>query len=133
MQFSTASVIQKLGFKSGHRCWILEGPASLEILITHLQDVSLEKDLAEYDIILSFHRDEDSLVRLKRDLIPKLAQNGMIWMFWPKKSSKVHSSLSRDSIRAYGLECGLVDIKIASLDETWSGLKMVIPRKDRKK
>jgi hypothetical protein len=56
----------------------------------------------------------------------------MIWISWPKKASKVETELDEGIVRRAGLGCGLVDIKICAVDETWSGLKFVIPVEDRK-
>ncbi len=68
-------------------------------------------------------------------VLPKLKNriksNGIIWASWPKKASKVVTNITEDIIRNYALEIGLVDIKVCAVDNTWSGLKMVIPVKDR--
>jgi hypothetical protein len=55
----------------------------------------------------------------------------MIWVSWPKKASKVPTDITEDIIRNYAIEIGLVDIKVCAVDETWSGLKLVVPVKDR--
>ncbi|MEZ5893480.1 MAG: hypothetical protein R3C58_10130 [Parvularculaceae bacterium] len=62
-----------------------------------------------------------------------LAPNGMIWASWPKKSSGVPCDMTDADIRSLGLKAGLVDIKVCAVNEIWSGLKFVIPVKDRKK
>jgi hypothetical protein len=61
-----------------------------------------------------------------------LAQNGLLWISWPKRSSGVATDLSENIIREIGLSNGLVDIKVCAVDETWSGLKFVYRVKDRK-
>jgi hypothetical protein len=61
-----------------------------------------------------------------------IQQNGMIWISWPKKSSGVSSSVTEDTIRALALPLGLVDVKVCAVDETWSGLKLVIRKELRK-
>jgi hypothetical protein len=58
--------------------------------------------------------------------------NGMIWVSWPKKSSGVSSSVTEDVIRDVALPLGLVDIKVCAVDNTWSGLKLVIRKELRK-
>ncbi|GAC1416452.1 MAG: hypothetical protein NVS1B13_02140 [Flavisolibacter sp.] len=55
----------------------------------------------------------------------------MIWVSWPKKSSNIKTDVDENLIRNFALELGLVDIKFCAVDETWSGLKLVIPLKDR--
>jgi hypothetical protein len=62
----------------------------------------------------------------------EIEQDGMIWISWPKKASKVPTDITEDVIRRLALENGLVDVKVCAVDETWSGLKLVIPVKDRK-
>ena len=61
----------------------------------------------------------------------QLKPNGMIWASWPKKSSMVETNVNEDIIRNYALQIGLVDIKVCAVDNIWSGLKLVIPVKDR--
>jgi hypothetical protein len=55
----------------------------------------------------------------------------MMWISWPKKSSGVATNLDENIIRDFGLEAGLVDVKVCAVDETWSGLKFVYRVKDR--
>jgi hypothetical protein len=57
----------------------------------------------------------------------------MIWVSWPKKSSGVVTDLDENVIRDFGLRSGLVDVKVCAVDETWSGLKFVIPVAERSK
>ena len=56
------------------------------------------------------------------------ATDGMVWVSWPKKSSGIATDLSDVVVRQTALPLGLVDIKVCAIDETWSGLKFVIPR-----
>ncbi|MBL0053679.1 MAG: DUF3052 family protein [Bacteroidetes bacterium] len=62
----------------------------------------------------------------------EMKQNGMIWISWPKKSSKVETDIDENVIRNFALQNGLVDIKVCSVNNTYSALKFVIPAKDRK-
>jgi hypothetical protein len=55
----------------------------------------------------------------------------MIWVSWPKKASKMPTDITEDIIRNFALQTGLVDIKVCAVDDIWSGLKLVIPVKDR--
>jgi len=66
----------------------------------------------------------DALAALR----PAIQLNGMIWVAWPKKSSKILTDVTEDVIRAMALERGLVDVKVCAVDGTWSGLKLVIPK-----
>jgi hypothetical protein len=58
--------------------------------------------------------------------------DGMIWVSWPRKSSGVSSTIVEDTIRQVALPLGLVDIKVCAVDDTWSGLKLVIRKEMRK-
>ena len=61
----------------------------------------------------------------------RIKPNGIIWVSWPKKASKVPTDITEDVIRNFALQTGLVDIKVCAVDDIWSGLKLVIPVKDR--
>jgi hypothetical protein len=61
-----------------------------------------------------------------------MEQDGMIWISWPKKSSGVATDITEDFIRNLAIQHGLVDVKVCAVDAVWSGLKLVIPVKERK-
>jgi hypothetical protein len=67
-----------------------------------------------------------------RSALTKLKQDGTIWVSWPKKSSKVPTDITEDTIREIALPLGLVDVKVCAVDDTWSGLKLVIRKELRK-
>ena len=71
---------------------------------------------------------EEEFPKLKK----RLTQRGMLWISWPKHSSAIETDLSESLVREIGLDNRLVDVKIASIDETWSGLKFVRRVRDRK-
>ena len=85
------------------------------------------------DVVIFFTKQrkevEKELPRLRR----KIKQNGMICVSWPKKASGVATDVTEDIIRDTALGCGLVDIKVCAVNDILSGLKLVIPVKDRKK
>ncbi|HMJ06699.1 MAG TPA: DUF3052 domain-containing protein [Chthoniobacterales bacterium] len=62
----------------------------------------------------------------------KMADTGVLWVSWPKKSAGVMTDVTEDTIRAVALPLGLVDVKVCAVDETWSGLKLMIRRENRK-
>ncbi len=61
-----------------------------------------------------------------------IKQDGMIWVSWPKKASRVPTDMTEDVIRKVALPLGLVDVKVCAVDEIWSGLKLVIRKELRK-
>jgi len=65
-------------------------------------------------------------------LISSIRQDGMIWVSWPKKASKVPTDVTEDVIRSVALPLGLVDVKVCAVDDVWSGLKLVIRKELRK-
>jgi hypothetical protein len=66
-----------------------------------------------------------------RPLMDNIARDGTIWISWPKKASKVATDITEDVIRDVVLPIGLVDVKVAAVDEVWSGLKLVIRKELR--
>jgi hypothetical protein len=61
-----------------------------------------------------------------------MLEEGLVWASWPKKSSGVRSRIGRSEVMAVGKNAGLVDVKVCAVDDTWSGLKFVIPVRHRK-
>ncbi len=84
------------------------------------------------DFIHFFPRDRKEYEKRLPELKKALAPSGMIWVSWPKTALKVPTDMTERVVRDYALKCGLVDIKVCAVDGNWSGLKMVIPVKDRK-
>jgi hypothetical protein len=78
-----------------------------------------------------FTKKEDEFIKTLPLLKDQIKPNGIIWVSWPKKASKVLTAITEDTIRNYAIKIGLVDIKVCAVDEIWSGLKLVIPVKDR--
>jgi hypothetical protein len=70
---------------------------------------------------------ERDITALRQEILP----NGMVWISWPKKASKIPTNITEDLIRQLALSNGLVDVKVCAVDEVWSGLKLVVRVKDR--
>ena len=75
---------------------------------------------------------KEELGKILPQLKSLLNKNGMLWISWPKKASKVMTDLDENVVRDIGLQNGLVDVKVCAVDEIWSGLKFVYRLKDRK-
>ncbi len=80
-----------------------------------------------------FARERRGLVRELKRCRSKIADDGTIWVSWPKKSSGVQTDITEDTIRDVALPLGLVDTKVCAVDETWSGLKLMVRRENRAK
>jgi hypothetical protein len=126
--YSGTPLPKKLGIKDGGNSAILNAPLGYAKSLGVKANSELKSEL---DFIQFFTKSraelEKQLPRLRKALKP----DGMIWISWPKKSSKVATDITEDVIRDTALGLKLVDVKVCAVDETWSGLKLVIPIKDR--
>ena len=77
-----------------------------------------------FDFIHLFVKATADLARDLPKLEPRLADGGMLWVSWPKKSSKLFVDLTEDGIRKICLPLGLVDVKVCAVDADWSGLRL---------
>jgi hypothetical protein len=131
--YSGTPLAKKLGIKSGLDERLVGAPDNYFSLFYDMPDgVNFNDDPnIPQDFIHFFVKEEEVLLEILPLLKDRLKPNGMIWVSWPKKSSKVVTDITEDTIRSFALEIGLVDIKVCAVDEVWSGLKLVIPVKDR--
>jgi len=131
--YSGTPLAKKLGIKEGFKIRLINSPEYYFELFTDLpENISILKDTkSKKNFIHCFVKQEKELHKnipsLKNEILP----NGIIWISWPKKASKVTTDVTEDLIRNLALASGLVDIKVCAVDEIWSGLKLVIPVKDR--
>ncbi len=132
--YSGTPLLKKLGIKNGFRMLILNAPTDyfdrLGPLPPGVQVFPTQKGFLEFIHFFPKNRIdyETRLPALKK----ALAAHGMILVSWPKKSSNIKSDVTEHAVRDYALKIGLVDVKVCAVNEKWSGLKWVIPVKDRK-
>jgi hypothetical protein len=129
--YSGTPLPRKLGIKPGHRLLLLGAPDGFA-LPDLPEDVSVVKRAqGEADVIVSFHTVrahlEARLPRLRDHMRPAAG----LWIAWPKRASKVDTDITEDVVRELGLANRLVDNKVAAIDATWSGLRLVIRLRDR--
>jgi hypothetical protein len=131
--YSNTPLLKKLGIKEGMDICILNSPENFFDLLGALPDriTCREKLRPDLDYVHVFVKQKSALVKHFTNCRESIKSNGMIWISWPKKSSSLASDLDENSIRQIGLDIGLVDVKVCAVDETWSGLKFVIPLKNR--
>jgi hypothetical protein len=131
--YSGKPLVEKLGIKPGARVAILGAPKGYERTLGKLpQRVQHQaRDAGRLDFIQLFASEKKALDREFAALERALAPAGQLWISWPKRSSGVPTDLTEDVIRAIGLAHGLVDVKVAAVDDVWSGLKFVRRLKDR--
>jgi hypothetical protein len=131
--YSATPLAKKLGIKEGFKIGLINVPDYYYSLFTGLPDNLIIADYPsqELDLVHLFTKQQSEFLQLLPIIKSTIKQNGMIWVSWPKKASKVPTDITEDVIRNYALQIGLVDIKVCAVDEVWSGLKLVIPVKDR--
>jgi hypothetical protein len=132
--YSSTPLAKKLGIKAGAKILLHNQPENYLTLFTdfpadtaELTDIKSETA----DFIHIFCTSTDEIETAAEKYKPMLKKSGMMWISWPKGSSAISTNLNRDFIREYMLDNGLVDVKVAAIDEDWSGLKFVYRLKDR--
>ena len=125
--YSGTPLARKLSLKDGLRVWWDAMPASVvrEIQGEKLVLQTLDQPQPPIDAAHVFVTERGALEAKLHDLKPLLAPSGFIWVSWPKKTSKVPTDITEDTIREVCLPMGLVDVKVCAIDATWSGLKLM--------
>ena len=131
--YSGTALEKKLGIKENFRIRLIHAPENyFDFFAEWPENIEISDDpRKKKDLIHFFTKEFSEYHALLPLLKEEIEQNGMIWVSWPKKSSKVATDITEDKIRNYALQTGLVDIKVCAVAEIWSGLKLVIPVKDR--
>ena len=131
--YSGTPLAKKLNLRDGQRVWF------------HAMPECVQDEIDEYALELTFVADPSEgidaahvfvtrraeLGKLLEALRHQIAKDGQIWVSWPKMASKVETDITEDTIRDVCLPLGLVDTKVCAVDETWSGLKLVIRKELR--
>ncbi|MDT4936600.1 MAG: hypothetical protein QOG80_271 [Pseudonocardiales bacterium] len=129
--YSGTPLAAKLGIKPGSRTLLVAAPELSALSIPAGAVLHRRQGSGPYDVVLLFAPDLASLVRRFAPLIPAVTTAGALWVCWPKRASGVPTDLDENVVREHGLTAGLVDVKIAAVDATWSGLKFVRRLADR--
>jgi hypothetical protein len=131
--YSKTPLAQKLGIKAETRFLLLGSPDGFERELPTLPSTAIAtpRSAPEIDLIVFFTPDLKTLKRELSSLIKKLPATGVLWVAWPKLASGVPTDLREGVVRDTLLATGLVDIKVCSINETYSGLKFVRRLKDR--
>ena len=136
--YSGTPLPAKLGLKDGMTAAFIALPAELDDLtdavdfahVDRLADWSEISGAAlKYDAVHAFTRQRIEIEDRLAGIQASIKRDGMVWVSWPKKASKVPTDVTEGVIRAEALKLDLVDVKVAAVNEIWSGLKLVI-RKD---
>jgi len=130
--YSGTPLANKLGLKAPLTLLTIAAPTEYSTWlgpVPGVQFTSRLKAAVEAAHVFVLHRKslEKHLTALRRALAP----NGFVWVSWPKKSSKVETDVTEDTIREVALPMGFVDIKVCAVTDVWSGLKLVIRKSER--
>jgi hypothetical protein len=132
--YSSTPLPQKLGIKPGMSIAVLKAPRDIEAILGDLPEgVTVSHRLTGHrDLVLIFITRQVDLASRLPGLINAIAPNGMIWVAWPKRASKIETDMTEDVIREIVLPASaLVDVKVCAIDQIWSGLKLVIRKEHR--
>jgi hypothetical protein len=136
--YSGTPLVRKIGIKDDHVVFLDGAPAGFELHDTGGAEV-VRRLPRSVDVTLTFHTSYAALARRLPQLFDRTSTAGMVWVCWPKKSAQrsarnpqgLVSDLDENLVRDLGLELGFVDVKVAAVDDTWSGLKFVRRLADR--
>ena len=141
--YSGTPLVEKLGIKDGQVVFLDGAPADLELALHGLSPGGarlVQRLPRAADVTLTFHTTYAGLAKRLPTLFERTTTAGMVWVCWPKKAAQRSrrnpdgpvSDLDDNRVRALGLELGFVDVKVAAIDETWSGQKFVRRLVDRR-
>ena len=128
--YSGTPLVTKLGIKDGHTVFLDGVPDGVDL--GDLGGAHVVRWLPrQADVTLTFHLERARFERRLPLLVERTVADGMVWVCWPKKASRVPTDLDENVVRAIALAAGVVDVKVAAIDATWSGLKLVRRLRDR--
>lgn len=124
--YSGTPLARKLGIGEGDRYAVVADPGHADELLAPLpHGAERIDDAREADVVLAFTTTRDDLETRIGDLANAVFPDRLLWIAWPKRSSKVPTDVTEDVVRDVALPLGLVDTKVAAVDATWSGLRLV--------
>jgi hypothetical protein len=132
--YSGTPLATKLGIKAGHRVGLINPPDGFAALVEPLPDgVELLAGVrSRRDVVVAFLRERGELESKLAAMAKATFPDGAIWIAWPKRASKVPTTITEDTVREVALPTGLVDNKVCAIDDTWSGLRLVVRREHRR-
>lgn len=131
--YSGTPLAKKLGIAPAQRVLLLGAPQGyLELLAPLPAGVGFEtRPGSGVDLAQLFVTDRAELAKALADMRRRLRSDAALWISWPKKASKVPTTITEDVIRELALPLGFVDIKVCAVDAIWSGLKLVVRKELR--
>ncbi|MCB0724296.1 MAG: DUF3052 family protein [Ignavibacteriae bacterium] len=130
--YSGTPLVKKLGIKEGFKVRFINKPKNYMDLLEEIPPAVKQIKTGKADFVHIFTKSRKELASELKKNMRSIEQDGMIWVSWPKKASKIQTDITEDVIREVALPMGLVDIKVCAVDDIWSGLKLVIRKENRK-
>jgi hypothetical protein len=132
--YSGTPLVKKLGIRPGERVIAIAAPEDYPQLLAPLPDGAAisSRVISGARFVHLFVTRRAELEKRLAALREKLDDAGVLWVSWPKKASGVTTDITEDTIREVSLPLGFVDVKVCAVDDTWSGLKLMIRRENRK-
>lgn len=123
--YSGTPLWKKLGFKPGMHVAVLNAPAHYSGLVAgHPEPMRFSRSAKQADAIHLFVTEPAELQAIAAHALA-MPPGTMLWVSWPKLTSKLSMGLREDDIRRAAIACGLVDVKVCAVDQDWSGLKLM--------
>lgn len=129
--YSGTPLPAKLGLKPGQRLLFSAAPDGFVASLGPLPPGARVASRGAFDLAVLFVRSARELEAALAKAKPRLDPSGAVWIGWPKKASGIRTDVTEDVVRAAALARRLVDVKVCAIDETWSGLKLVVRAKER--
>jgi hypothetical protein len=128
--YSGTPQAKKLGLKAGQRVSIDGAPPGWN-LTDPPEDLEYVDPGAAADVVLAFFRSVEDLSRRLPGLVDSIFPAGGLWIAWPRRAAGHESDLTDNVVREHALALGVVDVKIAAIDEDWSGQRVVWRKANR--
>lgn len=131
--YSGTPLAKKLGIKEGSRLYLRNAPEEYPGWVDPIPDnvTILSRRTGRIDLAHIFVSKRSDLSKQLQELMDPIRPDGMIWVSWHKKASKIPTEITEDVVREIALPMGLVDVKVCAVSEIWSGLKLVIRKELR--
>ncbi|MEM7342285.1 MAG: DUF3052 domain-containing protein [Actinomycetota bacterium] len=131
--YSGTPLVKKLGIKAGHRVGVLGDPGHFEELLRPLPDGAhvVRNPRRGCEVVVAFAPNRSQFVARLDRTVGHMPADGSLWIAWPKRASGVPTDMTENVVREEAFPRHLVDVKVCAIDDTWSGLKLMV-RKERR-